>query len=323
MKLNQLKIFREVLLSGSVSQAARNLRRTQPAISTAIARLEDDLGFKLFERRGHRMIPVPEAHYLLAEASETLERLANTERNLKNLKKLESGNLRIVAMPGPSVFLLPRLVSRFTQDRQDIRATIITRSSPQVHQLISTQSYDLGIADLGVENDVDSQLVKTIPVVSNCLCAIPKNDQLADKELITPNDLSGRPMATLNNDHDIHQRTLKAFQNAGAMFKVRFETQYFLPLLTYVEANQAFAIVDTLSAESYLQYRGTQECGVVFRRFEPQIPLYFASLLPAHRAQSLLATAFAKMWAAEVDQINEHWFDPTRIKMHEVRRYDT
>lgn len=323
MKLNQLKIFREVMLSGSVSQAARNLRRTQPAISTAIARLEEDLGFKLFERQGHRMIPVPEAHYLLAEASETLERLASTERNLKNLKKLEAGNLRIVAMPGPSVFLLPRLVSRFTQGRQDIRATIITRSSPQVHQLISTQSYDFGIADLGVENDVNSQLVKTIPVVSNCLCAIPKDDPLAHKDLISPCDLSGRPMATLNTDHDIHQRTQNAFQNAGATFKVRFETQYFLPLLTYVEANQAFAIVDTLSVESYLQYRGVQECGVVFRRFEPQIPLYFASLLPSHRAQSLLATAFAKMWAAEVEQINARRSDPAKITVHEVRRNET
>jgi len=318
MKLNHLKIFREVMLSGSVSQAARNLGRTQPAISTAIARLEEDLEIKLFERHGHRMVPVPEAYFLLSEANDTLERMANTERNLKNLKKLEAGNLRIVSMPGPSVFLLPRLVSRFTEGRKDIRATIVTRSSPQVHQLISTQSYDFGIADLGVDHDVNSQLVKTIPIVSNCLCAVPKTDPLARKDLITPADLCGRSMATLHTDHDIHDRIFEAFQNAGSKLKVRFETQYFLPLLTYVEANQAFAIVDTLSAESYLRFRGVQQCGVVFRRFEPEIPLHFASLLPAHRAQSLLAAAFATLWTSEVDQINKRWSDPSTI-MNETK----
>lgn len=310
MKLSQISIFREVMLSGSVSQAARNLRRTQPAISTAIARLEDDLGIKLFERHGHRLHPVPEAHYLLSEATEIIERLSTTERNLKNLKKLHAGNLQIAAMPGPSVFLLPRLVSRLTSGHDDIRVTIITRSSPQVHQLISTQSYDLGIADLGVDNEVSTSLVNSNPVVSNCLCAVPKHNPLASKSLIRPQDLSGRPMATLSTDHDTYRRTQKAFDKEDAVFKVQFETQYFLPLLSYVEEGQACAVVDTLSAESYLRYRGGDDCGVVFRRFAPQIPLSFATLTPAHRAQSILASAFIKIWEAEVEKINNHWLNP-------------
>jgi DNA-binding transcriptional LysR family regulator len=310
MKLSQITIFREVMLSGSVSQAARNLGRTQPAISTAIARLEDELGFKLFDRQGHRLHPVPEAHYLLSEASDIMERLATTERNLKNLKNLEAGNLRIVAMPGPSVFLLPRLVSRLTKGNDKIRATIITRSSPQVHQLISTQSYDLGISDLGVDSDINSSLVNITPVISNCLCAVPKNDPLADLDLIRPQDLSGRPMATLNTDHQTYRKTMEVFRDVGADFRVRYETQYFLPLLTYVEDMQACAIVDTLSAESYLRYRGASECGVAFRRFAPQIPLTFATLTPAHRAQSMLAAAFAKAWKAEVVAINARWENP-------------
>ena len=85
MNLSQLSAFREVMLCGTVSQAARNLGRTQPAISTAIASLEDELGMPLFERRSRRLHPVPEAHYLLAEATEIIGRMDTARENLQNL----------------------------------------------------------------------------------------------------------------------------------------------------------------------------------------------------------------------------------------------
>ena len=52
MNLKQLSAFREVMLTGSVSEAARNLYRTQPAISSLIASLEQDVGFELFSQIG-------------------------------------------------------------------------------------------------------------------------------------------------------------------------------------------------------------------------------------------------------------------------------
>ena len=83
MNFKQLNAFREVMLTGSVSEAARNLYRTQPAISSLIAGLEDDIGFKLFERRGGRLHPVPEAHYLFEEAGEIIGRLDVAEQTIK------------------------------------------------------------------------------------------------------------------------------------------------------------------------------------------------------------------------------------------------
>ena len=64
MNFKQLTAFREVMLTGSISKAASNLNRTQPAISSLIAGLEKDVGFKLFSRYGARVHSLPEAHYL-------------------------------------------------------------------------------------------------------------------------------------------------------------------------------------------------------------------------------------------------------------------
>ena len=111
MNLKQLRAFREVILTGSVSEAARSLYRTQPAISSLIAALESELGCELFVRKNGRLHPVPEAHYLFEESNEILGKLETAELNIKSLRDLGTGMLRVAAMPGPSVFWLPNLSS--------------------------------------------------------------------------------------------------------------------------------------------------------------------------------------------------------------------
>ena len=55
MNLQQLAVFREIMNTGSMSAAARNLHRTQPAVSAALKALEDSLGMDLFHRDGRRL----------------------------------------------------------------------------------------------------------------------------------------------------------------------------------------------------------------------------------------------------------------------------
>ena len=64
MNLTQLRVFCEIMKSGSISKTANTLGRTQPAVSLAVKNLEQTLGFKLFERQGRQLVPVPEAAYL-------------------------------------------------------------------------------------------------------------------------------------------------------------------------------------------------------------------------------------------------------------------
>ena len=158
MNLKQLSAFREVMLTGSVTQAARNLLRTQPAISAQIAGLEEEVGLKLFERRGGRLHPVPEAHYLLEEASAIIDRLNDADRTMRSIRDLDQGTLKIVSMPGPSVFLLPDLIAKFVQHRDQVKVSLISRSSVQVRNLIAVQKYDVGLADLGLPSFEESPL---------------------------------------------------------------------------------------------------------------------------------------------------------------------
>jgi len=304
MNLKQLRAFREVMLTGSISEAARNLYRTQPAISSSIANLEDDLECELFSRRGGRLHPVPEAHYLFEESSELLNRLDTVERNMKSLRDLEQGEIRLVSMPGPSVFMLPAVISRFVEGRNDVKVTLTTRSSPQVQHLLSTQQYDVGLADMGSMTGTDLNLVNSEAFDFECLCAMRADDPLASKPVVTPQDLDGKPMAGLHSDNETSTQTERVFQEAGCRFDLRFQTQYFIPLFTFIEAGQAYSIVDPLSARSYRIYR-QDAAQLAFKPFKPTVRLGLSFMTPAHRSLSNLAKAFSLAVRDELQRIGK------------------
>ncbi len=302
MNIKQLRAFREVMLTGSVSEAARNLHRTQPAVSSQIAGLEEEIGLKLFIRRDGRLHPVPEAQYLLAESGEILERLDNVKQTLGDLRNLESGHIRIVAMPGPSVFLLPQLVSQFVRDREDVNVTLISRSSFQVRQLVSAQQFDVGLADMMPGHETTSSLLSHETFNYRCLCAVPSDDPLARKDAITPQDLDGKPLAMLIDDHPMHTQIKAIFEQQNLVFNQRFETQYFIPSLTFVEQRQAFAIIDPLSVESYHLYCGNHG-NITFLPFSAMVNFSVSIITPLHRPLSNLAIAFTDYLRTELQKL--------------------
>ena len=300
MNLQQLAIFREVIKTGSVSQAARNMGRTQPAISASLKALEESLNMPLFKREGRRLSPLPEAHYLLSEAVEVLDRLHTAEQNLTNMRDRVKGSLKIVAMPGPSTYLLPEFVSKFIENRPGVNVSLASRSTPQVRNLISAQTFDIGLCDISGA-DQDEKLYHAEIMPCTCLCALAKAHPLATQKVITANDLSGHAMGMLQPGHVTALATQKAFEASGATFNLRVDAQYFLQLLNFVEAGQISVILDVLSAQSYLQSRGS-DAGIAFRPFSPSVGFGYQILTPHHRPLSSLADEFLTSWKAWMQQ---------------------
>ncbi|MFU1476231.1 LysR family transcriptional regulator [Roseovarius sp. C7] len=152
MNLNQITAFRAVMNSASLSDAARKLGRTQPAISLSIRGLEESLGLKLFERQGRQLIPVPEAHYLLAESEEILDRLASVTLTMKSLAGGSAGVLSVSAMPGPAAYIFPHYVASAIETLDRVTLSITSRSSQQIAELVRSQSIDFGFCDTPPED---------------------------------------------------------------------------------------------------------------------------------------------------------------------------
>lgn len=304
MNFKQLRAFREVMLTGSVSEAARRLFRSQPAISALIGSLEKDIGFKLFIRKDMRLQPVPEAHYLLHEVSLILDHLDNTRSTMQGIRKLGKGVLRIASMPGPAVVFLPHIVERFLGDRHDIKISLISKTSPQVIRLIAAQQYAIGFADYEAIDHQDEALVSHELFEFSCICAVPKDSPLAKKTLITPQDLSGVPLITLLKEHSLTLDTQRVFESEDSHFNAMYEAQYFLQLFVFIEKNKACGIVDKLSAESYRLLNQADDLSIVFRPFSYELSLKSTLMTPAHSPLSSIADEFLKTLQQELSAIS-------------------
>ncbi|MEP2028058.1 MAG: LysR family transcriptional regulator [Paracoccaceae bacterium] len=298
MNLTQLTVFREVMATGSISQAAKTLNRTQPAISLSIKNLEKSLGLTLFERRGRQLLPVPEAQYLLAEASEILDRLSTVSSTIKGLLGGASGTLNIATMPGPSAYLFPHFISKAIGENPNIKITLSTRSSPQIMEMAGTQNIDFGFADfdhpIGRRPQFEAEIIQ-----ANCYCAVNREHPLAIKKVITIGDLVDVPMGAMHGTHPFQRRIHHEFQKESIEYTPTIICQYFLPLIQFVGSAQCCTIVDPLTVTTEREMN-LSNGNVVFVPFEASLRYEYAILKPNHRPPSQLALNIQADWKAEV-----------------------
>ena len=294
LTIRQLQTFREVMRTGSMSEASRTLLRTQPAVSTMITNIERELGLSLFVREHGRLTPSPEAHYFLEEAEEVLGRMDRTVRTMSEFGTLDRGSLRIACYPASSGFFLPKVLASFLKDRPAVKADLMMRTSQVVEDLIASQEYDIGLA----ETPQPRSSIKIDSFNFECLVALPETDRLAQKEVLTPSDLKEYPMAMLFGEHPVTLATQNAFAESRVSLNTRFVLRTFLPALQLVGSGLCAAVVDRITAVT------SPPPGVVFRAFAPAITSSVAILLPAHRPASVLADAFRIYMRDQLSQID-------------------
>ncbi|MFK7937890.1 MAG: LysR family transcriptional regulator [Roseovarius sp.] len=287
LSLRQLATFREVMRSGSISQAARSVGRTQPAVSTMIQTLEDQLGFALFLRSHGKLTPTPEAYFFLEECEDILSRVERTERTVEQISSLQSGKLKIACHPAASSVFLPRLLTRFLKGRDDLEVSLTMRSSGVIEDLIASQQYDIGFS----ETPAQRPSIRQSDYDMECVCVLPTSDPLTRAGTVTPHDLDGRPMAVLFQEHETAIQTEMAFRTAGCQFNKRLELRTFLPGLQFVAAGTCVMICDMITAYSHI-LQAPENPGLAIRRFRPKISSSVSILTPGYATQSMAAQAF-------------------------------
>ena len=309
LSLRQLSTFREVMRSGSISQAARSIGRTQPAVSTMVQTLEDQLGFALFVRTHGKLTPTPEAYFFLEECEDILERVERTERTLQRISSLQSGKLQIACHPAASSVFLPGLMTRFLRGRDELDVSLIMRSSDVIEDLIASQQFDVGFS----ETPQPRASIKQTDYDLECVCVLPAGDPLATAEVVTPNDLDGRPMAVLFEEHGTAVQTEAAFRAAGCRFNKRLELRTFLPGLQFVAAGVCVMVCDMITAYSHL-LQAPEAARLAIRRFRPRISNSVSILTPGYATQSMASRAFVADLQTAVDQMRNDICDTLEIR---------
>src|SRR3569832_2292731 len=145
INLRQVEVFYAVIRTGSVTQAARVLNVTQPAVSIALRQLETRLDLKLFERSGGRLQATAEARALLPDLAEIFRRLAAVEHLSQDLAKGARGSFSVAATPPLCDGHVANCVAAFLRTRPDVRISIQGMASATVVDRVISGEADIGV----------------------------------------------------------------------------------------------------------------------------------------------------------------------------------
>jgi LysR family cys regulon transcriptional activator len=148
LNLQQLRFVRETVRRDfSLTEAARALGTSQPALSRAIIELETELGVELFVRHGKRILGLTEPGRGVAERAErVLAEVQGIERATADWRARDAGELRIATTHTQARYVLPEVVKRFRKRYPAVRLSLMQGSPRQITQMVVDREVDFAIA---------------------------------------------------------------------------------------------------------------------------------------------------------------------------------
>jgi LysR family transcriptional regulator, low CO2-responsive transcriptional regulator len=145
METRLLKMFCAVADSGSLVKAAGKLHLTPSAISHGIKALETELGCRLFERAGKKMLLNQAGEQLLAQVRPSLAALTAAAEAVKRLAKLGKTRLRIGAAASACAYLLPRVIRELKKSHPNLELQVESGNTPEMLELVRQNRVDLAL----------------------------------------------------------------------------------------------------------------------------------------------------------------------------------
>lgn len=140
----QLVSFRSVMATGSVRRAADDLNVEPSVVSRHLARLSADLGVKLFERKGRRLVATEAAHLLLSYSRERIASDQALHTHLDELRGLKRGILNLMVGDAFVEATVNRLLADFCRDHPGIHITLRVGGTQEVVRALVDDECDLG-----------------------------------------------------------------------------------------------------------------------------------------------------------------------------------
>lgn len=269
--IRELEILRALINLGKTTAAAAKLGISQPAVSRAIAQLEERTGLQLFRREGGRLSATADALALHQEAEPIFQTLDRLERvNWRPADK--QAHLRIVCPPTIAHHFLNRMLAQFSVAEPNARIQLEISSGTDVINKVADGDMDLGLIDSG-PNHVG---VRFVPFrLSEAHVIVSVHSPMHEKEVFIPEDFHKQPLIALSRRFPSRIMLDRLFLGANITPLIQIEASTVAAAYDFVRAGAGLTIGNPFPCA----FRGDKD--VVFRPFRPVVPYETSFVLPA------------------------------------------
>jgi DNA-binding transcriptional LysR family regulator len=246
MSMDNLRSLVEVARRGAITDAARALGLTQPALSRRIQLLEAEFGAPLFAR-SQKGVQLTELGRLVeAEGRRLVDRYDHLKRDVGSHLRLERGTARIGAGATAVSFLLPPLIRDFRLEHPDVVFHVKEAGSREIAADVADGCLELGIVTLPAA----SQELEVIPLRRDSIVLVGAiGHPLARSKRVSAAALNGMPLIGFEGDTAIRRLIDRALEEAGVQVEVVMELRSVQSILRMVALELGLAFVSELGVE--------------------------------------------------------------------------
>lgn len=223
MELQQLKYFKVVADTGKISEAAKALFISPPALSATISRLEHELDVKLFDRTNNRIILNKQGKLLLGYVNQILGILDNMEIELQKSRQQEQDHIQ-VAVTFSNLWV--GLICAFSLEYPQITLSYTTLKLSQLADNAEVGRYQFILAEQG---DMPAgQELESISLIENDkpVLVVHPDHPLAKKESVRISEIQNETLFLPVFDQSLHRLTCQLLDTAGIPRTSAMECSY-------------------------------------------------------------------------------------------------
>lgn len=188
--LRQLEIFRKVVEQESFSKAAEAVFLSQASVSERIATLENQVGAKLLDRLGRRVVPTVLGKRLYKHTLMLLEVKETAVQDIQDFLGQKKGGIHLGGSTIPGEYIIPKMLGRFRAKYPLISVTLSIAHSEQIEKMVLDGHLELGIIG---SKSTHANFLQYDLWKDELVLALPPNHRWAGKGAVSVDDLYGEP----------------------------------------------------------------------------------------------------------------------------------
>ncbi|MFA3778393.1 LysR family transcriptional regulator [Yersinia sp. 1652 StPb PI] len=260
--LRDLEIIKTLIEVRTATLAAEFLGISQPAISRTLSLIESRSGRVLFKREGGKLIPNSDALSLYEEIvkiSDSFGRLTNFEWN-----KEEGKSLNIISTPTIAYCFLMPLTAQYIKENSDLNIKIDIVTASKLLSNLNEGRADIALGDSSL--NTASINVSEFPLRrTKIVCAMNRLDELASKDIITPEDLNQKRMIIFIKRNISRTKLDRVLDKSGVSYNIVAEVSDSFSALEFVRANSGICLIPSFPASTI------NDPQVIFKDFIPEV----------------------------------------------------
>ncbi len=249
VSFRQLQIFVSIAQSHTFAQAAEKMCLSQPALSSAIKKMESQLGGLLFSRTTRKVELSPEGRQFLPVAERLIADWQDAFSDLYNLFSLGRGKLSIAAMPSFAAGLLPGILQQFKTEFPNIKLSVADVVMESVIKDVQAGRAEVGFS---FEHEQMEGLEFHPILTDNFIAVLPANHPLCEHQMLSWSQIALYPFVAMNKGSAIRQWIDSFMEINHLSLNIVVEASQLATLGQFVKHDLGVSVVPALCREQML-----------------------------------------------------------------------